>query len=455
MHDPAQLLIELGAVITALGLITALSSRVGISPIPLYLLAGLAFGKGGLLPLATSHDFISTGAEVGVVLLLFTLGLEYAPDELLATLRKSAPVGLADLVLNGLPGAVCALLLGWGPTAALALAGVTFVTSSGVTAQLLSDLGWSSHRETRVVLSLLVLEDLTMAAYLPILTAVLAGVGVLTGLRTVAIAAVAVTLIMYISLRHGRLVESFVASPNEEVLLLKVLGLTLLVAGVAEKIQVSAAVGAFLVGIALSGPVAHSARVRIAPLREVFAAVFFVFFGLQTSPPKLVPVLGPAALLAVVGLITKISTGYLAAARAQLGRPERIRAGVALVARGEFSIVIGGLAVAAGVNPHLGPVTAAYVFILAVSGPLIARAADPLAARFAHQPALAASPAPSASPGPATSPAPSESSGPPASPAPSPGPGPAPSPGSGPPAEPGPSGPPERPPTPPESPGAG
>lgn len=378
MHSTSQLLLELGGVITALGLLAALSARVGISPIPLYLLAGLAFGKGGILPLATSEDFIATGAEIGVVLLLFTLGLEYTARELVSTLRQSAPAGLADLIFSGVPGAACALLLGWGPAAAVALGGITYVTSSGITAKLLADLGWKQNREVPVVLSLLVLEDLTMAAYLPILTTVLAGTGLLAGLRTLAIAAAAITVIMIVALRHGRLVEAFVSSPSEEVLLLKVLGLTLLIAGIAEKLQVSAAVGAFLVGIALSGPLAHSARVRIAPLRDLFAAVFFVFFGLQTNPALLPPVAGVAAALAAVGLVTKLATGFLAARQAGLETPERIRAGAALVARGEFSIVIAGLAVAAGLDRRLGPLAAAYVLILAVAGPLAARGAEPV-----------------------------------------------------------------------------
>jgi CPA2 family monovalent cation:H+ antiporter-2 len=285
MHGTSQLLIELGAVITALGLLAALSARVGISPIPLYLLAGLAFGTGGILPLATSNEFISTGAEIGVVLLLFTLGLEYTANELISELRRSAPAGLIDLLVNAVPGAACALLLGWGPAAAVALAGITYVTSSGIAAKLLTDLGWAGHAEAPVVLSLLVLEDLTMAAYLPVLTTVLAGTGVLAGAGTLAIAAAAITVILIIALRYGNVVESFVASPGEEVLLLKVLGLTLLVAGLAEKLQLSAAVGAFLVGIALSGPLAHSARVRIAPLRDLFAAVFFVSSACRPTRP--------------------------------------------------------------------------------------------------------------------------------------------------------------------------
>jgi monovalent cation:H+ antiporter-2, CPA2 family len=378
MHSTSQLLLELGGVVTGLGLLAAVSARIGISPIPLYLLAGLAFGKGGILPLATSEAFIATGAEIGLVLLLFTLGLEYSARELVSAMRQAAPSGLTDLILNGLPGAACALLLGWGAAAAVALGGITYVTSSGITAKLLTDLGWKQNREAPVVLSLLVFEDLTMAAYLPVLTAVLAGTGLLAGIRTLAIAAGAITVILIAALRHGRLVEAFVSSPSEEVLLLKVLGLTLLVAGIAEKLQVSAAVGAFLVGIALSGPLAHSARIHITPLRDLFAAVFFVFFGLQTNPAHLLPVAGIAAALAAVGLVSKLATGCLAARRVGLGFPERLRAGAALAARGEFSIVIAGLAVAAGINSRLGTLAAAYVVLLAVIGPLAARTAEPL-----------------------------------------------------------------------------
>lgn len=379
MHDSTLLLVELGAIILGLGLLGALSVRFGFSPIPLYLLAGLAFGQGGLVPLATSDDFISAGAEIGVILLLFTLGLEYTASELVSTLRQSAPVGLVDIVLNAAPGVAAGLLLGWGPVAAVVLGGVTYVTSSGITAKVLGDLGWLGHREAPVVLSLLVLEDLAMIAYLPILAALLVGTGPLDVAVTLAVAAVAAALVLVISLRFGRRVESFLHSPSEEVFLLKVFGTTLLIAGAAQYLQVSAAVGAFLVGVALSGPVARTAHTLIAPLRDLFAAVFFVFFGLITNPASFPPVAGIAALLAVAGIITKTTTGWIAARRAGIGPVGRARAGAALIPRGEFNIVIAGLAVAAQVHPDLGPLAAAYVLILAITGPLAARLAEPLA----------------------------------------------------------------------------
>ena len=388
----AILFLELGGIILGLGVLGALALRAGISPIPLYLIAGLAFGTGGILPLATSEEFIKVGAELGVILLLLTLGPEYNADELVTSLKSNAPGGLVDLVLNAAPGAIAALLLGWGPVAAVAMAGVTYATSSGITAKVLSDLGWIGNRETPVVLSLLVFEDLTMALYLPILTALLAGAGLVTGSITVAIALGTVTVVLVIALRFGNWIEKFVASPNSEVLLLKVIGLALLVAGIAQQLQVSAAVGAFLVGIALSGELAHETRALLMPIRDLFAAVFFVFFGLQTDPTKILPVAGLAALLALVSMITKLLTGAYAARRAGIAPAGRIRAGIALVPRGEFNIVIAGLAVAAGVHPDLGPLAAGYVLILAAFGPLAARGIQPLVNAIALR--KGASPAP-------------------------------------------------------------
>ena len=374
----APVFLELGAVLLGLALAGQLALRLGVPAIPLYLLGGLAFGEGGLVPLRSPESFIEIGAEIGVLLLLLMLGLEYSADELLGNLRSNAPAGAVDLVLNALPGLAAGLLLGWSFPAALALAGVTYISSSGIVAKVLSDLGRLGNRETPVVLSLLVIEDLAMAVYLPVLGAVLAGLGLLVGGVTVAVALTAVGAILVLSLRFGAHVTRLVSSDDAENLLLRLLGVTLLVAGIAQQTQVSAAVGAFLVGIALSGEVAEGARVLLTPLRDLFAAVFFVFFGLQTDPGEIPGVALVALALCVVTAGTKLATGWLAAARAGIASRGRVRAGTALVARGEFSIVIAGLAVSAGVEPQIGPLSATYVLFLAVAGPVLARLAEPL-----------------------------------------------------------------------------
>ncbi|MFF7394515.1 cation:proton antiporter [Streptomyces scabiei] len=378
-HSSAVFLIEFGAIILGLGLLGRFAGRFRLSPIPLYLLAGLAFGEGGLLPLGTSEEFVAIGAEIGVILLLLMLGLEYTASDLVSNLKTQYPAGLVDATLNALPGAAMALLLGWGPVAAVVLAGVTWISSSGVIAKVLGDLGRLGNRETPVILSILVLEDLSMAVYLPILTALLAGAGLAAGSATLAIALGTAGIVLLVAVRYGRHISRFVSSDDPEKLLLVVLGVTLVVAGLAQQLQVSAAVGAFLVGIALSGEVAEGAHSLLAPLRDLFAAVFFVFFGLHTDPASIPPVLLPALTLALVTALTKVATGYWAARRAGISAKGRWRAGGTLVARGEFSIVIAGLAVTAGIEPSLGPLATAYVLILVIVGPLTARWTEPVA----------------------------------------------------------------------------
>lgn len=376
MHETTLLLIEVGALLLGMSLLGRLSLRLGISPIPFYLILGLAFGNGGLLPLEASEEFFATGAEIGVILLLALLGLEYTAQELVDGLKSSRTAGVLDAVLNALPGAAMALLLGWGPIAAVALAGVTWVSSSGVVAKLLRDLSRLSNRETPSVLAVLVLEDLAMAFYLPVLSALVIGVSLMQGAIAVAIAVAVVLVILFVALRHGHVVSRLFPAEHAEPLLLGVLGLVMLVAGVAQEVNVSAAVGAFLVGIALSGRVAANASAVLTPLRDLFAAMFFVFFGLTTDSSAILSMMPAAAALALVTILTKLVSGSYAARRAGVGTLGQWRAGLVLAPRGEFSIVIAGLAVGAGIEPALAPLATAYVLITIVAGTFLARLPD-------------------------------------------------------------------------------
>lgn len=379
----AALLVELGGILLALAILGRLAARWGIPSIPLYLIAGLAVGEGGFVELLTARDFIESGAQLGVILLLLLLGLEYTGDELTAALKEQAPAGAVDLVLNATPGVVLGLILGWDYRAALLLGGITYISSSGIIAKLLADLGRTGNRETPVVLAILVTEDLVMALYLPLMAGLLIGGNALdiTVEVTLAIAAVVTTLV--VAVKFGSKLSGLLFDRSDENLLLSLLGLALLVAGLAEQLQASAAVGAFLVGIAISGPAERAARSILAPLRDLFAALFFAFFGLQIDPSQLPGALPMAIGLAVVTGLTKLATGWWSARRAGIDLPGRLRAGTTLIARGEFSIVIAGIAVAEGIEDELGPLAAAYVLLLAVLGPLLARASDQAARRLA------------------------------------------------------------------------
>ncbi|MFT4866218.1 MAG: CPA2 family monovalent cation:H+ antiporter-2 [Ilumatobacter sp.] len=387
--EAALAFVEIGAVVLGLALLARLAGRLGITAVPLYLIAGLALGEGGLVQLDVTEDFISIVAEIGVLLLLFTLGLEYSDVELRNGLRTGVLPGVVDMLLNGLPGVAAGLLLGWSPLAAVLLGGATWVSSSGVVSKVLTDLHRLGFRETPAVLNLLVIEDLAMAVYLPVVAALIVGGTLLATITSVAIALIVVTVILLSALFYGRKMSKLLIGGSDESLLLAVFGVTLLVAGIAQQLEVSGAIGAFLVGLALSGQAEKRATQLITPLRDLFAAIFFLFFSFQVDPAKLLDALLPAFGLAVITAFTKMLTGWFAAKRVGAARKGRLRAGATLIARGEFSIVIAALGAGLIDGPELGALVAGYVLVTAIMGPLAAKYADniKLPSRKKRQPA--------------------------------------------------------------------
>lgn len=368
------LVLELGAVVLVLAVVARLARRVGLPALPMYLLVGLALGEGGLIELPTSANFIEVGAEIGVILMLLMLGLEFSPHELVVNVRRSTLAGLADLALNFTPGLVAGFLLGFDPIVAVLLGGVTYISSSGIVAKLVADLDRIGNHETPVVLSVLVIEDLAMVLYLPIVSGVLFGGSLLSTTVTIFVSLGVVLAILSVAYVLGDRLSAIALSPSSEALLLTLLGVTLLVAGLAERLNLSTAVGAFVVGVALSGDIVSHARGLLLPLRNLFAAVFFVFFGLQVDVGLIPDVAAAAVAIAVVSTATKLATGWIAAGRVGIGTPGRVRAGAALVAHGEFSIVIAELGIARESN--LGAMAAAYVIVLTFTGALLYQFAD-------------------------------------------------------------------------------
>jgi CPA2 family monovalent cation:H+ antiporter-2 len=376
MNHAAIIFIQLGSLLLALSLLSRFAVKIKQSAIPFYMTVGLLLGAGSIFPLTESREFLEIGSEIGVVILLLMIGLEYSPKELIQSLKQNKSTAILDALLNATPGFIAGWLMGWGLTGAFILAGVTWITSSGVTVRLLRELGRLTNRETPTIISVLVLEDLAMAFYLPVLSAVAVGASILEGATSVAIAIGLVTSILVISYFYGKTISKVFSTNNIESLIIGVAGLGILVAGLATEVKVSSAVGAFLVGISLSGKVAAEAAIRLRPLRDFFGAIFFVYFGIQTNPADIPPSLIPAAALAAITIATKVLTGYLAARRNGIGIPGRWRAGLALTPRGEFSIIIAGLAVSAGLNQDIVPFAATYMLMTVIAGPVLARLPD-------------------------------------------------------------------------------
>jgi CPA2 family monovalent cation:H+ antiporter-2 len=366
-------LIALGGAFLAAAVLARLGARIGLPTIPLFMLAGVVFGPHtpGIALVEDPGD-LALIAALGLVFLLFYLGLEFHTDDLVAGGRRMLAAGLGYLVLNIGGGLALGFAFGWGAREALVIAGVVGISSSAIVTKLLVETGRLRHPESRLILGVIVIEDIFLALYLAILQPVLGNasgpVAVATDLaKAFAFLIVLAALARWGARAAGRLLRVF----NDELLVVFFVGLAVLSAGVAEELGVSDAIGAFMIGLVLGGSsAAERVRSLVRPLRDGFAAIFFFTFGLTIDPGDIGPVLVPIMVAVVLTVVLNIAAGLLAARLHGYGRQEAANIGLTVLTRGEFSLILGSLAVAAGLDGRIAPFVAGYVLVLAVIGPL-------------------------------------------------------------------------------------
>ena len=377
------LLLEAGIAITVLAAAGALAWRLGQSVIPAYLLAGIAVGPyapsvGGVsLTLVERTEFIDLFAELGVVFLLFFIGVEFSVAKLLAEPRRVVAAGGVDLVVNVALGVGLGLAFGLSLLEALFLAGIVYPSSSAVITKSLIDLGWIADPESEAILGVLVVEDVLVAIYLALLAALAIGGPWQAALLPLGESLLFLLLFALLATVGSGLVERAFDTRSNELFLLRVVGLTALLAGFALTTGVSEAVAAFFVGAAISeSDLKPRLEDVVAPARDLFAAVFFFAIGLETDPTAVVGVLGLLAAGVVVTAGGKLATGYVGGRAYDLNQRRSLRMALALVTRGEFSLVVAAVAVApasvaAGVSPIVSTFAVGYVLVMSILGTLL------------------------------------------------------------------------------------
>lgn len=368
-------LVALGGAFLAAAVLARLGRRVGLPTIPFFMAAGVLFGPHtpGFVLVARPDD-LDVFATVGLVLLLFHLGLEFSLRDLTAGGPRLLRSGVVDLAVNVGGGIALGFAIGWGTGEAFVLGGIVGISSSAVVTKLLVELRRLADPETRVILGMVVAEDVFIAVYLALLQPVLhgsegAGDAVLDVLRAVFF----LLALAFVARWGSGLVGRVIAVPHEELLTVSFLGLAVLVAGLAAEAGVSEAIGAFMAGAMLAtSAVARQVERLVLPLRDAFGAVFFFAFGLSVDPGDVGRVLGPVAAAVLFSLCSNVVVGQVAARFHGFGRREGTRIGLTLLARGEFALVLAALAVGAGLDERVTPFAAAYVLVLAVAGPLAA-----------------------------------------------------------------------------------
>src|ERR1051325_4953277 len=380
-----HLVLDFGLALALIGIAVSLAAKLRLSNVPFLILIGMAVGPHAPQIGIFDFRFISSApliefmGRVGVLFLLFYLGLESNVSRLIQAGRSIFIGGSIYIVLNFVVGIAYAYLTGFSPKETLIVAGITTISSSAIVAKILFYYRRTANPETELILGITMFEDVFLAVYLSLLSGiVLSGATSFGGVLSSAGVAVGFIVGLIVVGRWVTpLLNRMLRISSNEVFVIVVFAALFMFAGLGETIHVAEAIGALLLGLIL-GETEHSGRLEklVVPFRDFFGAIFFFGFGLTVDPFGLggaVMLSIGAALLSLVGVII---AGQLAGKVAGHPAATSFNVGLTLLGRGEFSIIVAKLAEAGGLLPLIQPFAALYVLILATFAPLLAKESE-------------------------------------------------------------------------------
>ncbi|MFM9277061.1 cation:proton antiporter [Paenibacillus jiagnxiensis] len=383
-----HIVFEVGLAIALIALSGLISAKLRFSVIPFYILVGMAVGPHAMeiwhfdFRFIESAPFIDFMGRIGVLFLLFYLGLEFSVGRLIKSGRSIAVGGTIYILINFTLGLALGFVSGFPIAETLVIAGITTISSSAIVAKVLVDLKRTANPETEMILGIIMFEDVFLAVYISILSGlVLSDSSSIGGVVMSALIALGFMLaVILIGRKAVPLLNKALNIRSNELFLLVIFSTLFLVAGFSETIHVAEAIGALLVGLVLA-ETDHAKRIEhlIVPFRDFFGAMFFFSFGLSIDPLSLGGTAVWIALAAVlVTLFGNFTAGMLAGRTASLSPKASANIGLTIVSRGEFSIIMANLGREGGLMEILQPFAAIYVLILAILGPVLTKQSKPV-----------------------------------------------------------------------------
>jgi len=377
-----HLVLEVGTALVLIAAAAILANRLKLSIIPVMIVLGMLLGPHmptiGILNLhfTESAYIIEFLGRMGVLFLLFYLGLEFSVNKLVKSGRSIIFGGSLYVIVNFLLGLLYGYFAGFPLYETLIISGLFAVSSSAIVAKVLLDLKRTGNTETELILGMILFDDIFLAVFLSVMSGLLLGGGASAGESIVSVLiSITYMLIFFIVARKGAsLFNKLLNITSNETFIIVVFAAMFFVAGFSETLHVAEAIGALLFGLVLS-ETEHSERIEhmVVPFRDFLGAIFFFSFGLSINPFSL----GDAALLALIAalltLISSVMVGIISGRNAGLSHKASLNIGLTMMARGEFSIIIANLGVAAGLSEFLKPLSAVYVLALAILGPLLTK----------------------------------------------------------------------------------
>ncbi|MCU9612689.1 cation:proton antiporter [Caldibacillus lycopersici] len=382
-----HLVLEVGTALVLVAVGSIIANKLKFSIIPFLIVLGMIVGPHapsfGIIDLTfiESDEIIHFLGRIGVLFLLFYLGLEFSVGKLMKSGKNIVVGGSIYVAINFVLGLAYGFLTGMEWMEILIIAGLVSVSSSAIVAKVLVDLKRTANPETELILGIILFDDIFLALFLTTMSGILlAGSTSVLGIITSVLISVGYMLLFFIIARKGApLLNKWLNIKSDEIFIIVIFAILFFVAGFSETLHVAEAIGALLLGLVFS-ETEHRDRIEhlVVPFRDFFGAVFFFSFGLSIDPSTLVDAIWLALGAAAITIIGNFVAGLISGRRAGLSHKASTNIGLTIMARGEFSIIVANLGITAGLNSILTPFTALYVLILAIAGPLLTKESKPI-----------------------------------------------------------------------------
>lgn len=376
------LILEIGVAVGLVATVGWLANRFRFSVIPFFILIGMALGQhapeiGGIdFSFAESKPFIDFMGRLGVLFLLFYLGLDFSVGRLMKSGKSIVTGGSIYVVLNFLSGLMLGWLMNLPFKETMVICGIMTSSSTAIVAKVLTDLKRTANPETEVIMGMIMFDDLFIAMHISFLSGLIltgsTSFWAVAGTSLLAFAFIVTFLILGRKLVPA--IDRVLKVNSSEIFVLTIFALLFIVSGFSETIHVAEAIGALMAGLVLADS-RYIKRIEqmVLPYKDFFGAMFFFSFGLAIDPYTLTGALMWGSIAAAVTILFNVLSGYFAVKFSRLKKRNAFDIGFTLAARGEFSIIMANIGKAGGLMPVIQSFVVVYVLILSIVAPLLTK----------------------------------------------------------------------------------
>ena len=376
------LILEVGVAVFLVAVVGLLANRLRFSVIPFFIIIGMLLGQHAPqfwhidLQFTESKPFIEFMGRLGVLFLLFYLGLEFSVSRLMKSGKSIVTGGTTYVFLNFISGLLIGWLMDLPFKEMMVLCGVMTSSSTAIVAKVLTDLKRTANAETEVIMGMIMFDDLFIAMHISFLSGLIltGGTSVWSVVSTSLLALGFILAFLILGRKLVPAIDKLLHEKSSELFILLVFSLLFIIAGFSETIHVAEAIGALMAGLVFAdSKYIKKIEGMILPYKDFFGAMFFFSFGLSIDIYTLGGAVGWASLAAFVTVIGNVASGYFAAKFSGMKPRTSFDIGFTLSARGEFSIIMANIGKAGGLLPVIQSFVVVYVLILSIVSPLLTK----------------------------------------------------------------------------------